>query len=765
MLPPSTENSAYSSNGNSSTTINGNGHRGRALVPSRFGLPPGPLGGWPPGMPGPTKPGGEGMNMQALLHAFRRRSVVAIALGFVCALSVAWAVWFFVPVQYEVETWFQLRAETPILVEAPAGESNRRGGPAEFDVFRRKQQAMITSPMVLLAALRNREISELPLIKEQDDPVLFLQDKLRVLFPGESELMRIAMRGEDPAQLVAIVNAVRDAYYREVVLRDNAERLEKKRTLEREAERVDDRIRSIRRRLDQVAEQLNLTREEHMELQQTLGMHRHSTLLAELREMTKKRDELESQRELLEFSIERAEKYNLPDLAIDNEVYKDPEISQLKAEEMQLDARLRSARGRFARNENGAVDNLYVRQLEEQLATVRETLQAYVANRRAELQGQLDSGAGAVEEYRAQLEMTNNNLARITQSIDQTKQDLEEIGKSLRSMSQMAPELAELNSQLQPLLISASKIKQELETLEIELKAPPRIERFDPAVPPDSNDIKMKIIIASFAALLSFGLTIFGISYWEMQAGRISTVSDVADSLGMRIVGGLPSLGKRLMRKGFQDDVVEAVDSLRTRLMHDASADGTRVVMVTSAGRKEGKTTLATQLAASLARAGRRVLLIDGDLRSPTNHLLFELPLDPGFCDVLRGEAELEDVIRPTRAGGLWLIPAGRCDIECLQELAKGVAAPLLDKLRLEFDFIILDSGPVLSIADSLLLGQCSDVTILSVLRDVSQASKIQEAYERLESVGATVLGTVVQGMKQHTRERAKALPLQVSRN
>ena len=168
--------------------------------------------------------------------------------------------------------------------------------------------------------------------------------------------------------------------------------------------------------------------------------------------------------------------------------------------------------------------------------------------------------------------------------------------------------------------------------------------------------------------------------------------------------------------------------------------------MVTSAGTGEGKTTLAAHLAGSLARAGRKTLLIDGDLRTPAAHQLFELPMQPGFSEVLLGEVEAAEAVQPTAIDGLMLMPAGQWDREVVQALARGSAAGVLEKLKEEFDFIVIDSHPVLGSADSLLLGQHADAVILSVRREVSQMPKVYAAAQRLTGLGIRVLGAVVNG-------------------
>jgi Mrp family chromosome partitioning ATPase len=109
----------------------------------------------------------------------------------------------------------------------------------------------------------------------------------------------------------------------------------------------------------------------------------------------------------------------------------------------------------------------------------------------------------------------------------------------------------------------------------------------------------------------------------------------------------------------------------------------------------------------------------------------------------------MEDIIRPTRVAGLWLAPAGCTDPDAIQGLAQdGLRAPF-QKLRDEelFDFIVIDSGPVLTDSDALLFGQYADAAIISVLRDVSRVPRVYEACERLRSVEIRLLGAVVNGV------------------
>jgi capsular exopolysaccharide synthesis family protein len=144
-----------------------------------------------------------------------------------------------------------------------------------------------------------------------------------------------------------------------------------------------------------------------------------------------------------------------------------------------------------------------------------------------------------------------------------------------------------------------------------------------------------------------------------------------------------------------------------------------------------------------------KTLLIDADLRNPTVHRLFELPNDSGLCDLLRGEAGAAEVTQPTGMSGLSVIPAGQWDYAAAQGLAQYRTQAVLGQLRREYDFILIDSSPVLPVTDALLIGQSVDGVVFSILRDVSRLPNVYVASQRLAAVGARTLGAVVNGVSE----------------
>jgi Mrp family chromosome partitioning ATPase len=116
------------------------------------------------------------------------------------------------------------------------------------------------------------------------------------------------------------------------------------------------------------------------------------------------------------------------------------------------------------------------------------------------------------------------------------------------------------------------------------------------------------------------------------------------------------------------------------------------------------------------------------------------------------------DAIRATTTEGLWLLTAGHCDMDAVHALATDQPQPIVEKLREEFDFIVIDGAPILGLSDTLSLGQYVDGAILTVLRDHSEIRKVYQAAELLKSLGIRLIGTVVNGVPIKSDRRVTRL-------
>jgi len=190
----------------------------------------------------------------------------------------------------------------------------------------------------------------------------------------------------------------------------------------------------------------------------------------------------------------------------------------------------------------------------------------------------------------------------------------------------------------------------------------------------------------------------------------------------------------------------EQFRTLRSRLYHLRETAPLKKILITSALAAEGKTFVATNLAQAIAREKeRKVLLIDGDLRSPALHKPLGAPLTPGLSDYLRGQASDPEIIQHGEDGNLCFIAAGSPGSDPSELLSNGMFEKLLDRLTPLFDWVIIDSPPCLPVADAnLLAGHCDGV--LLVLRAQSTPSAAADK-ARKELQKRKVIGVVMNGV------------------
>ena len=172
------------------------------------------------------------------------------------------------------------------------------------------------------------------------------------------------------------------------------------------------------------------------------------------------------------------------------------------------------------------------------------------------------------------------------------------------------------------------------------------------------------------------------------------------------------------------------------------------MLAVASAVSREGKSSLAAQLAVSLANAtGETTLLIDTDMRDPDLHEMFDLPLEPGLAEVLEHQVTLDDAIVTSWSRRVHILPAGRLMRSPHVLLGGGAFHALLDEARARYRYIVIDSPPVLAASEALVVAKAADGTLLCTMRDISRVGQVRQATERLRTAGARPLGAVFSGV------------------
>jgi capsular exopolysaccharide synthesis family protein len=698
-----------------------------------------------------SSPGGKASGA-SFLQAFRRRWYVGASVGLVCAFfAVALACWL-VPPRYRAQSLIH------VAVSPPKGlfmNQTDHMSSEEFSVFMKTQTAILKTRLVLAAALRQPQIARLPEVSSQADPLAWLEKNLEVETTLGAEILCVSLSGDRPDEVAAVLNAVADAYVQQVSQRAQSEHLARLQQLQENYRQYQEGLRAKRAALKELEGQHHVDDPQHLtmgyaaEVQQLKNSE--SLLWQNTLDFNKTVKELES----LQEQEKRPAKITIGEAATNEYLRQDPIHMRLVARLATIEEEIEQIRAISkgdiqARNLEGPLKKRAAAQaaLEARRREAQPQVQAYLERKSAE------ERAARLATLKTDKVLLEDRARTLAAAMERQKELVKRIGSAIQQPDKPATDLEVLRQEVKQREETSKRVADQIEIMRVEPRPLSRVSLLEAAESPRAKNYQGQIKVAGAAGFGTFALVLFGVTWREHSARKVYAAADVVENLGINLIGTLPALpaqlrgGNKSNGRGLrvQNALCEAVDALRAQLLRAVDREGVRVLMITSANSGEGKTSLATQLAASLARAWRKTLLIDGDLRHPDIHRQFNMSLEPGLSEVLRGEAECDDVVRPTPLSRLWLIPAGHGDAHATQALAQKEVRLFLERLKEQYDFIIVDSSPVLPVADTLSLGQHVDAVVFAILRDVSRLPALQTSYQRLASLGIRMLGTIVLG-------------------
>lgn len=257
------------------------------------------------------------------------------------------------------------------------------------------------------------------------------------------------------------------------------------------------------------------------------------------------------------------------------------------------------------------------------------------------------------------------------------------------------------------------------------------VEEATPPYEPAENEAPRFILMIAMA---SFGLAVGGVVLANHLDKRIKYPEQVTGKLGLPVLGIVPRLtgSKNGQSPMLAAVAIESFRSIRTQIAH-AGLEEARTVLITSPAPRDGKSMVAANLAISYASSGRRAVFLDADTRRGKAQEMFGLERSPGLTEYLRGDAELEEILKETEVPGLLMIPCGEPRGFNHELLASGRMRELVDYLEETFDSVVLDAPPLAAGADPLVLGKLADKVVL-VLRAGQTDHEMARA--KLEMVG-----------------------------
>lgn len=263
---------------------------------------------------------------------------------------------------------------------------------------------------------------------------------------------------------------------------------------------------------------------------------------------------------------------------------------------------------------------------------------------------------------------------------------------------------------------------------------------------PTSPNMTLNVLVGlALGTLLGFGLAVVR----DLLDNTVKDRQAVEEITGVGLVGGIP-LDKERQKQpaiSFGSDnssIAEAFRKLRTNLQFLAVDNPPRVIVIASSLPNEGKSTTAINVALALAEADHDVVLVDGDMRRPMLASYLDLVGTVGFSTVLSGSASLSEALQKTSFPGLTVLTSGVVPPNPSELLGSLAAKRVLNELRAQFDYVVIDSSPLLAVTDAAVLAANSDGVLLITRFGQTKREQLAHAVGNLEDVGATILGAAL---------------------
>jgi tyrosine-protein kinase Etk/Wzc len=381
--------------------------------------------------------------------------------------------------------------------------------------------------------------------------------------------------------------------------------------------------------------------------------------------------------------------------------------------------------------------------------------------------GELLRQAGAVQARLADLTQKRTELAT-------------RYGEGHPMMAAIAPQIGELNGELAALRARAGRlpqVEQDIVRLSRDVKVGTEVytaalsgtrqlrlaaanrsgnaRLLDPAETPVRPVDAQPQLFAAAAALLGMLLSILGACMRSRWQPRVDTPEVLERELGLAVAVAIPHSaaqwysGAALLQLASPDDgAIESLRRLRALLQRALTDAEQRIVVIAGARPGVGSSFVAANLAAVLAAAGKRVLLVDADLRGGHLHRTFAEPRAPGLADCLAGQLDPQDVVRMEVAPHLDLLTTGTLPSHPGELLAQNRLRELLRSASLCYDYVVVDTAPVLTASDCLAVAPLGALTLAVARSGVTGAADIGDACRQLRQAGAQLAGVVVNGRR-----------------
>lgn len=593
------------------------------------------------------------------------------------------------------------------------------------------QCGLLTSTPILAAVIEKPEISRLKIFAKVDNPIVFLKKKIGATVGKKDDIIGVSLESADPKETAQIVNAVVDSYitYHATSKRSTASEVLK--ILQNEKDKrdteLDDKYQTI---LNFKKENSDLTLEDQRGNIMIQGLAKLLNALTEARIETINAKAGYEAAKLM--SNDPAKLRQLIEVQHPRGLYSsiNQEENQLRTQINLLQLQLMGLRGKIN------ADHPTVKTTEDKMTQIRNQL--------VELDKK--SAVAYLEVTRQQWIATQQKETELQAAVDEQREEAQELNIKaaqydiLQSNLKRTENLCDiLDSRIKELNVTEDVGALNISILEV-------------ARPADKPCKPQRARIMAMALVLGLMFGVGSALLLDFTDHRLRSTDEIAAVLGVPILGTVPSMkGKKdfiahglAVHQDPTSNTAEAYKTIRTAVYFGVPNGKAKSILVTSPTPGDGKTTLVSNLATAMAQAGQRSLVIDCDFRKPRQHVIFETEQEPGLSSILAGQQKLDEVIKRTSEDNLDIIPCGPIPINPSELLNSEAFADIIKELSGKYDRLLIDSPPVMPVSDARILGAMCDVTLLVLRAEKSTRKAGEQARDGLLSVGANILGVVV---------------------
>jgi capsular exopolysaccharide synthesis family protein len=267
------------------------------------------------------------------------------------------------------------------------------------------------------------------------------------------------------------------------------------------------------------------------------------------------------------------------------------------------------------------------------------------------------------------------------------------------------------------------------------------LEKAEPSIYPAKPRVSAYMAVAAILGLLVGGALAFFIEYLDTS---VKTLDDAERFLKVPVLAVIPKDVSILIKTPGDTADAEAYRILRANVEFNKPSRDANTFTLISGGPGEGKSTTLNNLAYTCAKGGYNVLVVDADLRRPSQHNFFDVQNNLGLVDYLLGNADLEDVVKTTRIDNLSFIPSGQLPDESVGILNSQRMTDLVRKLKTQYDLVFFDSPPILGVSDGSVLASEVDMTIMVVQHRRFPRAMLQRVKQAVSNVGGRLIGVVI---------------------